>query len=76
MACNEALAFENRLAGLLAKKMDGRYNEMVGFVRQQMCLAVIRSNTLLLWGDRVSRAWRSPVEDGAAFNDIRGLQEW
>ena len=76
MACKEALAFEKRLAGLLAKKMDRRYSEMVGFVRQRMCLAVIRSNTLLLRGDRVSRAWRPDIEDGAAFNAIRGLREW
>ena len=76
MTCKEALAFEKRIAGLLSKKMDRRYSEMVGFVRQRMCLAVVRSNTLLLRGDRVNRAWRPDIEDGAAFNAIRGLQEW
>jgi len=29
MACKEALAFKKRIAGLLCKKMDQRYNEMV-----------------------------------------------
>jgi hypothetical protein len=76
MACKEALAFEKRLASLMATKHERRYSEMVGFVRAQMSLAVIRSNTLLLRGARVGRAWRPELLDGAAFSAMEGVREW
>jgi hypothetical protein len=76
MACKEALAFEKRLASLMATKHERRYSEMVGFVRARMSLAVIRSNTLLLRGARVGRAFRPELLDGAAFSAMEGVREW
>ena len=41
MACKEALAFEKRVASLLASKLDRRYSEMVGYVHSRMSLSII-----------------------------------
>ncbi|KAL7532614.1 hypothetical protein ACHAXR_004744 [Thalassiosira sp. AJA248-18] len=76
MACSEAKAFEKRVTSLLAGKHGRTYSEMVGFVRQRMSLAVIRSNTLLLRGPRNGRAFRPTVEDGAAFSAMDRAREW
>ena len=76
MACKTARAFEKRVASKLATKMDRRYSEMVGFVRARMSLVVIRSNTLLLRGARVGRAFRPDIADAAAFNAMGGQREW
>ena len=78
MACKEAKAFEKRVASLLASKWDWRYSEMVGFVRGQMSLAVIRANTMLLRGARSSRRFCRPeIEDGAGMEAIVGGDaEW
>ena len=76
MACKTARAFEKLVASKLATKMDRRYSEMVGFVRARMSLAVIRSNTLLLRGARVGRAFRPDIADAAAFNAMGGQREW
>ena len=66
MASKEARAAEKRLAGLLAKKWHRPYSEMVGYVKNRMSLAVVRSNTLLLRGNR-SESWRRKgAEDGVA----------
>ncbi|KAL7527447.1 hypothetical protein ACHAXR_001966 [Thalassiosira sp. AJA248-18] len=70
MACLEAKAFENRIGSLLAGKHIRPYIEMVGFVRQQMSLAVIRSNTLMLRGSR-SKSWES---NAASSRGWSGLQ--
>ena len=76
MACKEALAFEKQVASLMATKHERRYSEMIGFVRVQMWLAVIRSNTLLLCGARVRRAFRPEILDGVAFSTMEGIREW
>ena len=76
MACKEALAFEKRVASLMASKHERRYSEMVGFVRARMSLSVIRSNTLMLRGARVGRAFRPELTDGAAFSAMEGVREW
>ena len=76
MACKEALAFEKRVASLMASKHEQRYSEMVGFVRARMSLSVIRSNTLMLRGARVGRAFRPELTDGAAFSAMEGVREW
>ena len=50
MMCKEALAFETRVASLLARKWNWSYSEMVGFVCGWMSLPIICSNTMLLGG--------------------------
>ena len=44
----EDLAAQKRLAALLSYKLKREYLEMCGFVRAQMSLAIVRSNSLLL----------------------------
>ena len=50
---------------MLAVKWKRQYSQMAYFVRTRMCLAVVRSNTLLLWGDRVMSWRRRAPDDGA-----------
>ena len=76
MACKEALAFEKRVASLLAEKWDRQYSEMVGFVRGRMSLAVIRSNTRLLRGARGGKARRPDIEDSAGMEALGVNAEW
>ena len=76
MACKEARAWEKRVASLLASKMDRPYSEMCGFVRSRMSLAIVRSNTLLLRGQRAHRALRPVLEDGASFTALGRARGW
>ena len=57
MPCEAAEAAEKRLAALLASKWNRAYSEMVSFVRQRLSLAIVRSNTMLLRGERAN-TWR------------------
>ena len=66
MADKLARAAEKRIAGLLAAKWTRQYSQMACFVRTRMCLAVVRSNTLLLRGDRAMSWRRRAPEDGVA----------
>ena len=66
----EALAAQKRLAALLSYKLKREYTEMCGFVRAQISLAIVRSNSLLLRGPRDKGAciWqRSELTDGAVM---------
>ncbi len=63
MADKHARAAEKRIAGLLAAKWTRQYSQMACFVRTQMCLAIVRLNTLLLQGDRAMN-WRQRAPDG------------
>ena len=67
MAGDEARAAEKKLASALAGKWKREYSEMCGYVRVRMSIAVVRSNTLLLRGQRKDRGIvKRPVhEDGA-----------
>jgi hypothetical protein len=65
MAEKHTRAAERRVAGMLAVKWKRQYSEMAHFVRTRMCLAVVRSNTLLLRGDRVMSYRRRAPDDGA-----------
>ena len=70
MACKEAKAFEKRIASLLATKWDRPYNEMVGYVRVCMGLAIIRSNMMLLRRAR-SKQWEVlDLEDAAGYEAV------
>ena len=60
----------------MATKHEQRYSEMIGFVRARMSLAVIWSNTPLLRGARVGRAFRPEILDGAVISAMEGVQEW
>lgn len=64
--CEEAKAAERRLAGLLAQKWERNYSEMCGYVRTRLCLSVVRSNTLLLRGERANTWRRRGAGDGVA----------
>ena len=57
-----AQAAEKQIAGLLAAKWTWQYSQMACFVRTRMCLAIVRSNTLLLRGDRAMN-WRQHAPD-------------
>ena len=70
MPCAEAKAWEKRVASKLAAKWEVRYGKMVNFVRTRMCLAIVRSNTLLLRGDRAHRWSRRGPADGIAFSAL------
>jgi hypothetical protein len=66
LPCEAAQAAEKRLGSLLAKKWDRNYSEMVAFIRQRMSLAIARSNTMLLRGERAHTWRRRAAEDGAS----------
>ena len=57
MADKHARAAEKRIAGILVAKWTQQYSQMTSFIRTRMCLAIVRSNTLLLRGDR-AMSWR------------------
>ncbi len=63
MADKHARAAEKQIAGILAAKWTRQYSQMASFVRTWMCLAIVRSNTLLLRGDRAMN-WRRSAPDG------------
>ena len=66
----EAVAAQKRLAVLLSYKLKREYSEMCGFVRAQMSLAIVRSNSLLLRGPRHKGArirQRPEMTDGAVM---------
>ena len=65
MAEKHARADERRVAGVLAAKWKRQYSQMAHFVRTRMCLAVVRSDTLLLGGDHVM-SWRRWAPDNGA----------
>jgi hypothetical protein len=48
MADKHARTAERRIAGMLAAKWTRQYSQMACFVQTPMCIAVVRSNTLLL----------------------------
>ena len=52
----EAVAAQQRLASLLSNKLKREYLDMCRFVRAQISLAIVRSNTLLLSGARDKEA--------------------
>jgi hypothetical protein len=64
MADKHAQAPEKRIAGLLAAKWARQYSQMACFVRTRMCLAIVRSNTLLLPGGRTMNWRRRAPDDG------------
>ena len=66
MPCKEARAAEKRMATMLAKKWHRPYPEMCCYVRTRMSLAVVRSTTMLLRGDRATSWRRKGAEDGVA----------
>ena len=53
---SEALSAQKRLAALLSYKLKREYSEMCGFVRAMMSLAIVRSNSLLLYGPHEQEA--------------------
>ena len=72
MACKEARAAKRRIAALLAAKWDRQYIELAAFVwTRTSSLAIVRSNTLLLWGDRLTSWHRKAPETSPAASAAR-----
>jgi hypothetical protein len=66
MADKHAHAAEKRTACILKAKWIRQYSQMASFVQTWMCLAIVRSNTLLLRGDRAMNWRRRAPDDGVA----------
>ena len=66
MADKHACAAEKRIAGIHAAKWTRQYSQMASFVRTWMCLAIVRSTTLLLRGDCGMNWRRRAPDDGVA----------
>jgi hypothetical protein len=64
MADKHAQAAEKQIAGLLAAKWTRQYSQMACFIGTRMCLAIVRSNTLLLRGDLAMNWHRHAPDDG------------
>jgi hypothetical protein len=75
MADKHVQAAEKRIAGILAAKWTHQYSQMASFVRTRMCLAIVRSNTLLLRGDRAMSWRRRAPEDGVATRAAMTINE-
>ena len=73
MAAKETRAFERRTASLLASKLSRRYSEMCGIMRSRMSLAVVRNNTLLLCGSRMTKAATFQATDGADLSQMERI---
>ena len=73
LASKDTRAAEKRLACLLSKKWSRPYSEIVGFIRTRMSLAIARSITLLLRGDRNHSLCRRAPSDGAAIASVDSL---
>ncbi len=75
MADKHARTAEKRIAGILAAKWTQQFSQMASFVQTQMCLAIVRSNTLLLQGDHAMSWRRSAPEDGVATRAAMTINE-
>jgi hypothetical protein len=75
MADKHARAAEKLIAGILVAKWAQQYSQMASFVRTRMCLAIVRSNTLLLQGDRAMNLCRRAPEDGVATREAMTISE-
>ena len=67
----EAVAAKQRLYLLLSNNLKQEYLEMCGFIRDQMSLTIVKSNTLLLRGGRDKEACIQHIlnlEDGAVMS--------
>jgi hypothetical protein len=73
LASKDTRAAEKRLACLLSKKWSRPYSEIVGFIRTRMSLAIARSITLVLRGDRNHSLCRRAPSDGAAIASVDSL---
>ena len=71
MACKEAKSYEKRIAWILAKKYECPYSTMVGYVRGRMSMAIIRSNTMMLFGVRLSKRFIPELEGTAAHEALQ-----
>ncbi|KAL7474030.1 hypothetical protein ACHAW6_000029, partial [Cyclotella cf. meneghiniana] len=66
MASKDARMAERCIAWLLAKKWSRTYSDMASFIRTRMSLAIVRSNTLLLQGNRTNPLCQRAPTDGVA----------
>ena len=73
LASKDARNAERRLASVLAKKWGRSYSDMANFIRTRMSLAIVRSNTLLLRGDRNHSLRRRAPLDGTAVASTESL---
>jgi hypothetical protein len=75
MADKHARADEKWIAGILMAKWTRQYSQMASFVRTWMCLAIVRSNTLLLQGDHEMSWRRRAPEDDVATRAAMTINE-
>ncbi|KAL7511034.1 hypothetical protein ACHAXN_007935 [Cyclotella atomus] len=73
MSGRETKQAERRIASALSQKWHREYSEMVALVRARMALAVVRSNSLLLRGNRTHQSRQPLIDEGAA---MEGWQAW
>ncbi len=66
MADKHARAAEKKIADILTAKWTRQYSQIASFVRTGMCFSIVRSNTLLLRGDRAMNWRRRALDDGMA----------
>ena len=60
----EATAASKRLASSLAAKWKRSYSEICGFVRSRLSIALVRSSSRCLWGDRnPTQRFQAPIWD-------------
>ena len=74
----DARGADKRLSSHLDKKWRREYSEMVGFVQARMSLSVVRSNTLLLRGERINEGLMGcrPVWECKASLRLAGVWRW
>ncbi len=76
MASKDARMAERCIAWLLAKKWSRTYFDMASFIHTRMSLAIVRSNTLLLRGNRTNPLCRqAPMDCVAATCNSQLLNE-
>ncbi|KAL7475012.1 hypothetical protein ACHAW6_000949 [Cyclotella cf. meneghiniana] len=75
LSSKETRKAEQRLACILAKKWDRTYSDIANFIRVQMSLAIVRSNTLLLRGDLNHSLCRRASDGTASLHGLSPQQE-
>ena len=74
MASKDVRMAEQRIAWLLAKKWSRTYSDMASFICTRMSLAIVKSTTLLLRGDRTKPVHHRALMDGVAATCNSQLQ--
>ena len=71
----EARIAERLLASLLAEKWNKPFSQVAHYVRVQMSIAIVQSNSLLLRGSRDREPKYPRVNSGASMSAVRHWRE-